>query len=841
MGTVTLSCEADVATWSSGIAAGKGDHLPVGYWSSARYRSAMRFPIPAGWAGWTGITSAKLEFYISDHNHVGVRNSAIWCRRTPSASPWTLAEGSQDCESGYSGSNTTQYDDIAPVTTNQVSFTTGSTANAKKSLTVTAMVQGYWAYNQKPVFVFDPQDTDDYSEFWSKDKLSTYIPKLIITYEDAAPPSAPTLGAPAAGATTEDTTPNFSWTHNDPDAQSAADVELYDAAGTTLLHTYSVVGAANNVDGTDVLPRGLNYQWRARTYDAVSGVGAWSGLRTFTVRALPVVTIDATRRMVFANGAPRMVVQWSSDQPQTHYRVQATGGSGYDSGWVAGADVSHVLSTHPVVSGTSMTISVSTRSSYGALEGTANRAWTPRYGLTTHRLNLTSAPINWGSPVIDSIVPTDCQLPVEYGSDVAAIAAPSAWFSDLSAVPKKQYLFYRVWFIPSAVAGPTLNSIIIPTDSTVTAVDKWGTTRDVAALAGGSGWSIDPAESVYGTRSMTVDCDGTLRKVYAFKVKVKPNRSYILTGLMKSQGDSGAHFRLEDAAGNVLIGGGMIAPPGPVQSDILTGDKTWFDTSARDVNRYKTVIWLAPSEMDVYVVLAAQGASGAKAWFDAIKLEESTVATPWSPGAIGATVIDAGGVQVDASRGGVFRYKGSLNAARGFVEGGPTGLLFAGDTELTSPSDGVLAADGVPLLTALPAHVHDPAVIGGYYTGPTKTAIATTPLLCSLTNGGRIAGGVYVVGAGEAGAYWVGAAGVILALGSAAAFRIFIYKNGASIGSGQGGWNVVANNGAGVREFGVVDLAVGDTIGVWANGGSGTSGATMTPHLHIYRLGPSFA
>jgi len=163
---------------------------------------------------------------------------------------------------------------------------------------------------------------------------------------------------------------------------------------------------------------------------------------------------------------------------------------------------------------------------------------------------------------------------------------------------------------------------------------------------------------------------------------------------MKSQGNSGACFQLEDGAGNVPTGGGMLYPPGtPIRSDVLTADRDWFDSESRDVNRYKTPVWLAPSDMTVYVVLQVGGTSGAKAWWDAIKLEESTVATPWSPGAIGATVIDAGGVQIDASRGGVFRLKGSAGGARDVVELGPNGLLFGGDTNLYTPSADTLKTD----------------------------------------------------------------------------------------------------------------------------------------------------
>ena len=70
---------ADVATWSSGIAAGAGLHLPVGDYGSADYRSAMRFATPP-WAGWTSITKATITVFISDFQHVGPNSSSIAAR-----------------------------------------------------------------------------------------------------------------------------------------------------------------------------------------------------------------------------------------------------------------------------------------------------------------------------------------------------------------------------------------------------------------------------------------------------------------------------------------------------------------------------------------------------------------------------------------------------------------------------------------------------------------------------------------------------------------------------------------------------------------------------------------
>ena len=159
---------------------------------------------------------------------------------------------------------------------------------------------------------------------------------------------------------------------------------------------------------------------------------------------------------------------------------------------------------------------------------------------------------------------------------------------------------------------------------------------------------------------------------------------------MKAQGNAGSKISLIDPANANVVSRIFIETP------VLAATQDWYDPDRNETLRYRTPIWVAPADMDVVVALTVKGVAAAQAWFEAVKLEESTVATPWSPGAVGATVVDAGGVQVDGSKGGVFRYKGIDGALRSVVAGGTSGLLFAGD-ELTSPSVGALAVNGSPL------------------------------------------------------------------------------------------------------------------------------------------------
>jgi hypothetical protein len=697
MPSITLTASADVACWTNeAYGAGLGDHLPVGYWSTATYRSAIRFS-PPSWAAWTKITKATLNVYISDHNHVGVRSSTILVRRQTETNLWTKAAGTQDCENGFSGSNNTQNSDLSSTSTDSATFTSGTTANAKKSIVMTAAVNYYFANRTSAlVFTFAGNSSSDYAELWSRERGSTYDATLVIEYEVESVPNAPTLVAPASGASVAETNPVFSWTHSDAQSnpQTAAEVALYDAAGTGLLYTWPVAGAAGSLTAPDALVRGTTYQYAVRTSDA-TGWGPFSAKRTFSIRELPVITIDSTRRMEFASGAPRLLVKWSVSHPvaQTHYAIESPAGN-IIAPWTAGTASEYLMSSVGLTDGVPVEVGVWVRASDG-LENVQIVTFTPRFALTTHRKDLGSAPVNWETPSITATVPTGASLVIEYGSNDTAAPDPAAWYSTLSSVGKRRFLYWRAWFIPSATAGPTLDRIIIPANFTIALVDHW---FNWGSPTFGPPWAMDTGEYVYGTRSVTKYCDGAWTGLRSEPIKLRAGRSYILTCLMRAEGDSWQSAQLISTDGTGLVN----SQGQSIITETLNATRDWFTTDDLDVYRYRTPVFVAPSDMEVYAYLQSGGQVGAQAWFDAIKVEESTVATPWSPGAVGASIVDAGGVQVDGVRGAVFRVRGRSGGLRDVVEGGETGLTFGTDTELDSPSTGVLAINGSPVRTGSP-------------------------------------------------------------------------------------------------------------------------------------------
>jgi hypothetical protein len=155
---------------------------------------------------------------------------------------------------------------------------------------------------------------------------------------------------------------------------------------------------------------------------------------------------------------------------------------------------------------------------------------------------------------------------------------------------------------------------------------------------------------------------------------------------MKSEGNSTASIQLITTTGI-----GCETQDGQkIITEMLVATRDWFRPDGNDTYRYRSPVFVAPSDMEVYAYLQANGPTGTRAWFDAVKLEESTVATPWSPGTVGASIVDAGGVQIDGTRGGLFRYRGRGGGKNDLVEGGAQGLVF-GTVEIGgSSSDGAL-------------------------------------------------------------------------------------------------------------------------------------------------------
>jgi hypothetical protein len=190
----------------------------------------------------------------------------------------------------------------------------------------------------------------------SKDSVGAYSEwSEWIAFTTNAPPTAPSNVTPGNGAITPDTTPTITWQHNDPDgdAQTAADVELYDVTDDAFVTGYdpkTLSQATTTHDVTETLDLTHEYRVRVRTVGlAGPGAGPWSTPQTFVVADVPAVAVTSPAvDAVIAQSS--LLVEWmfsGGSGTQQDFRVLLFAADGvtvlHDSGVVAGTALSYAI------------------------------------------------------------------------------------------------------------------------------------------------------------------------------------------------------------------------------------------------------------------------------------------------------------------------------------------------------------------------------------------------------------------------------------------------------------------------------------------------------------------
>lgn len=520
-------------------------------------------------------------------------------------------------------------------------------------------------------------------------------------------PNQPTNTAPANGLITTNQAPTFSWAHSDPDgdAQSAYQIQIDNSANFAggvgdIWDPGVVVSGSSSVVCGVTLPRGATYYWRVRTRDASGAWSPYSPIWSFFVANFPTASVtspgtNTTASLSYTAGSdttPSIGAAWSFSCPdggtQTSALVKV-----YDA---AGTSLLHThshsgsttvaLSSYKPTNGTKYRISVTPTCSHDVQGAESSKIHCQvRWGRASYRLNLGSNPLTLATAV--SSTTNGGQVIVEYASSAASTPEPTDWKASIGDVAKLQYVWHRVTLIPAVAASPTspaLNSVQFNYSNNVTVPDGWsGLTADDA---------LDLGNFVYGTVSlkMTAAAAHAVSQV----IEVRPNTKYILSGRVKTQGAPSARINLYDHVGGEDL-----------LSASVPDDNGGFE-------RYQTAVWDSGSRTTVTVRCMVDGAAGGAAWFDALKMEASTVVTPWTPGMLGAAVVlDAGGLQVDAAAGGVFRLRGSDGGSEDTVALAKKGLLFGTDAHLFRHSGGLGITDPTGATTK-------PVRVSGLYAGP---------------------------------------------------------------------------------------------------------------------------
>jgi len=703
MATATWYVNKDAVTADNGtsLGAGAGDYLSIGNYAGYDYRTFMAFAY--SFTGFVTVTSAVLHCKTSSQVKVAFGSDPdLYIQRLSSS--W-----SEGTAATLSSTNAIERSNEPGVTGTRYSWDVSTVENTWDTVTITAIVQEAFAANQfyGLRLIAQTTSTTDVTEFYSRE-YGTNDAYIVVTYTTNTLPSAPTQTSPTAGATAQSLTPSIVFSHVDAEADACALYDLQvstDSSFVSVTHwntanqTSGIVGnvVTRTYAGT-ALANNTTYYWRARTSDAV-GFGAWSAARSFVTAKLPTATLtepttDATRlaKLTFTAGAgwssPRLNVSWSfgcgDGGTQSSYQVYiesaTTSGGVYslwqDTGTVSGTATS-LVSTTTVVNGSFYKVKVRVTCTHGQTAAyTATVRAKASWSVILTRVDLTTAPTSsWSvGSIVTSGTSGTALVTLEYGSNSTS-ATPGTFYSTMSSVALNRYWFLRTYLLAygaSPVTFPSLLNLTLTYSSLVLAPDHW-TRVDTTNQTVDTGSSIAP-----GGKSIKIAGTGSTQAVYQI-VEVQPNTDYVLSGLYKGTGNSGAFLATSSSSPTGAFGNGGATP-------VLIATADW--------TRVRSTTWNSGSRTSVYILCRMGGAAGTTAWFDDVKFEASTVATPYSPGSSqDAAVVEGGGVTVDGVYGGVFRLRGSTGGVGDTVELDAHGLLFGGDANLYRSAANNLATD----------------------------------------------------------------------------------------------------------------------------------------------------
>ena len=738
MPTKTFPISKDTLLAKSGSTAlggGADPHLPVGYWSGYNFRAALQFALD--WTGVTAITSARLYLRTTGQTHVAFGSDPdILIDRLTGSFSENSAKGSADGGSGWSTSPS-NYDDVTSWTTSgEATLDVSTSENAWVSVDITdivtawapASIGGGGATNYgiiiRPVTAGSSAET---TEFYGQE--SSYDPYIVLTYVSNTAPNAPTLSSPVGGSRVTDLTPTLAFVHSDPqgDACASYDVQVATDAGLTSL-IVNVSGQTSGITGNNIAYtlgdlsayRGQTLYWRARTVDPSGLVGAWAAVASFKVNSLPSATKTspasnglahvwnlASDLAVWTSGGSHAKARFSwgfSDADgdgQTAYQVRvydlAAGGSLlYDSGKVASSATQHD-STYALVLGTAYYWTIEVWDAYDESSGESSRtAFKVRWGQAIYEYAPAggSGSSSWDFTADSPAADTQQAFLFATATGAAGVGR-SAWATDIGALTPDAYLNVLVR-LSADVTGtqPVLGAMEFSYVGSAIQPDKWSTQATNAA-----DWVLDPSVRRFGTQAFRCRVSTTSgnRYVYPYRnvvgddVIVQPNTQYTLSAFVRTSAPlaSGAALRLmvypAGSLGTALIDGG---------ADGDDSDSSTTSTAAYSEGWQRLLLTFTTgsgvTRIRPMVHYRHNGStSGDIFWVDAVKLEEGTVATAWTPGFVGdPVVLDSGGIAVDASAGGIFRLRGAAGGSRDIIDLGDNGLVLGGDIPIRTGASG---------------------------------------------------------------------------------------------------------------------------------------------------------
>jgi hypothetical protein len=747
--------EQSVADISAGPAGnGNDDHMPCGrssFNSTITFAALLRFA--HDWSGMVTVTKVVLNVRMTGGVHTAQGASGKQMRTQRANAAFTSGGGSEN--SWSTSASGTKWGEVigtgTPIdkTMPDSGWVAMDITDTYMSYVPTSLGGGGASNNGLYLRALDQTLTSQSFEMYGM--RSAYPPYLIVTYTTAVPNTAPTkpvITKPVNGQVFPPGTTSIllSFTGSDPDAgdtmskfgwtwgagpDSGEVTDLTHASGFNVTdHPLAVAGIAN-IPGTDTLT--------VKTYDQDGAVSAVSAPITVTFSAAPTVSSPtpgsgaladihnaadlAIWTLAGAHAKPivKFTYQHALARPMAAYRVRMYSdalATLYDSGTVAASAAAGAVVTvnipTAIVMGTQYRWGVEVQDA----DGNWSAAMTPttfkvRWGQAIYSENITTTgkDFSWANST-----PAQGRAQFLYRlADDAAGAGPTAWTTALPSQPTtpKAYLQVLVRLI-ATVAGqnPALPDMTLTYSKGTTALpDKW-----YNVVPANAALSLDSSVRRFSRLSLRVRALATTSHVlYPYRVgigsgiDVVPGTDYTYSAYVRTNGPLGGgaivKIGIRNQAGTAYIV--TLTPCDPDDGAIQTND-----TSAHPDGWQRLAGWFTVPEGTTVIqpdVWSNGLVIGNEYWVDGVKLEEGRVASAWAPGLLGAGTFDRAGAQIDGALGGIFRLRGTTGGVRDLVELGPSGLRLGGDTDLSSPSDGALAVDGVGVSLSGHTHPYEPS------------------------------------------------------------------------------------------------------------------------------------
>lgn len=702
MATRTFAVERDARVGYGGglnLGAGACDHLPVGESGGYEYRSFIKFD--NSWADMTDVSQVRLyltndDDSLSDDHLVrgstsGARKFYVdrvtegWSAGT-SSHPMTTSNGSISSGGNmvYPGPtcSTTGNNRVGP-------FTATDTDNDQQYWDVTdlfkymipttvyvsgASTPGYGIGNTNYGIRLIREDASDMVEFWSSEKGgSTKVPKIVVYYTTNTLPTitidSPSDGTVVTGGTTYATpSVTIGATATDADGDAITNVQFEfdttaDFATPYLTSTADddVAGVVSRAVSSATHPRGTEIFVRARASDA-TGYGSWSTTVSFTINNATAPTITSSGAVADsmemtvegADTGPRAVVRFTYADPEGQSMSRYTAGLYSDSGGTAllGTLVDVSTTTPPtyvksdytgLVHGTTYYWFVQTYDADGLSTGRVSMQRKARWAVREEYVALTTA--TWVTSTVKTEA-TNTRAVIQHGIQTAGAAGtnPTNYNTDPAALSSLTPTYYwaKYWLFAwhgAATSGVQITSHTLTYTSSSLTADGWTL---------GTGASITTARSWYGTRCLRIDgtgAGGTTRSASVSVTGFKVGETYTISCRVFQSGAASGFLRLMNGSTSIRSAG--LVDVGVADASTSEFVYTW-DT-----------IEDCPAET-LTVQCDMTGAAGTYVLFDAVKVEQGPIATPWTPSVLGrAVVVDGNGVQVDGRGGGVVRFRGT--------------------------------------------------------------------------------------------------------------------------------------------------------------------------------------